>query len=651
MPRAGSFPPPPPPSLLRLISLGSQQQLVPGFQLKHAIQQKEARSAVSVVCRACSLGSFSMKAARVKANRHSVLPPILPETEKEFLDSIQSYIISEIEKVGCTEQGPAEEYYTIYRNVFEMVIEHVSAYKSILTTIKQEYDAFIEVLKRGQWNAFHLHGKLKMLACEPSTLVYYKKRIDQLEEKVKRIEQNSARIENLIQKIRTLRVTLSAKPSPTPDMKVNPAQRIPGLSLRDSLNINTLSNHLAHLQKRAKELKEDMLTKYIPLENTAHVQEDLKRALAQRNAAEKENEDLKICYYRLSQFANVVAAWEGSDRSIETLQQLVSQMIENEKLTKGAVVASVSSVFERDLTKSEEAEDVIEYIERFNELFSRGQYEAAAIYAANCPRGILCNEETMEKFRAVGPVKGKKLPLLMYCEALINTSIAVKQPLPANLTAEAIKCALAEKRLDLVMHWITLHKLELSEAAGDAIYDYADVDKHNKSQCLALAQIAYSECGNHKKAVLCLCKQGQIFGAMDYLHQFKRLPREDYIFLVKNCPGVELIRCLTQEWNGKPALLSLGETVLSLIYTEYRVYCLRLLEEIAKAGRSVLAQIIVNDTVCSVEEWKEIAEMCLKSRREALYKLLISILAEQEGVVEIPINDMEDAKLMDHIFL
>ncbi|XP_020664156.3 clathrin heavy chain linker domain-containing protein 1 isoform X2 [Pogona vitticeps] len=555
-----------------------------------------------------------MKAAHVTANRHSVLPPILPETEKEFLDSIQSYIISEIEKVGCTEQGPAEEYYTIYRNVFEMIIEHVNAYKNILTTIKQEYDAFIEVLKKGQWNAFHLHGKLKMLACEPSTLMYYKKRIVQLEEKVKRIEKNSARIENLIKKIRTLRVTLSAQQSSTPSMKINPAQRIPGLSLKDSLDINALSNHLAHLQKRAKELKEDMLTKYIPLENTAHVDEDLKRALSLRNAAEKENEDLKFWY-------------------------------------PSAVAASVSNVFERDPTKSKEAEDLIEYIERFNELFSRGQYEAAAIYAANCPRGILCNEETMEKFRAVGPVKGKMLPLLMYCEALVNTSIAVKEPLPANLTAEAIKCALAEKRLDLVMHWITLHKLELSEAAGDAIYDYAKVDKHNKSQCLALAQIAYSQCGSHKKAVLCLCKQGQIFGALDYLHQFKRLPREDYIFLVKNCPGVELIRCLTQEWKGKPAPLSLGETVLSLINTEHRVYSLRLLEEIAKEGRNVLAQMIVNDTVCSVEEWKEIAEICLQSGREKLSKLLISILAEQEGVVEIPVDDVEDAKLMDHVFL
>uniref|UniRef100_A0A8D0C940 Clathrin heavy chain linker domain-containing protein 1 n=1 Tax=Salvator merianae TaxID=96440 RepID=A0A8D0C940_SALMN len=317
----------------------------------------------------------------------------------------------------------------------------------------------------------------------------------------------------------------------------------------------------------------------------------------------------------------------------------------------GEIVSSVSSVFERDPAKKKEAEDLIEYIERFNELFSRGQYESAAVYAANCPRGILRNEDTIEKFRAVGRIKGKILPLLMYCEALVSTCLSIKQPLPANLTAEAIKCALAEKRLDLVMHWITLNKLVLSEEAGDAIYKYAEVDKHNRSQCLALAQIAYTESGVHKKAVLCLCKQGQLFGALDYLHYYKRFATEDYIFLLKHCPSVELIRLLTQEWKGKPAMLPLGETLVSLIHTEHRPYCIRFLEDIAKEGRDVLEQMIIKDETCTVEAWKEIAEMCLHVRREKLSKLLISILAAQEGVVEIPIDDDEGARLMDHVFL
>lgn len=67
-------------------------------------------------------------------------------------------------------------------------------------------------------------------------------------------------------------------------------------------------------------------------------------------------------------------------------------------------------------------------------------------------------------------------------------------------------------------------RLALSEAAGDAIYEYGEVEKHNRSKCLALAQTAYSQSGAHRKAVLCMCKQGQIFGAMDYLQQFQQFP-------------------------------------------------------------------------------------------------------------------------------
>lgn len=114
-------------------------------------------------------------------NKHAVLPPIISGSDKEFLERMQRYIITETERVCCNEEGPADEYYIIYRNVFDKVIEYVTAYKSILTSIKKEYDTFIETIKKGQRTAFYLHGKLKVLAGEPTALVYHKKRIAQLQ--------------------------------------------------------------------------------------------------------------------------------------------------------------------------------------------------------------------------------------------------------------------------------------------------------------------------------------------------------------------------------------------------------------------------------------------------------------------------------------
>ena len=42
---------------------------------------------------------------------------------------------------------------------------------------------------------------------------------------------------------------------------------------------------------------------------------------------------------------------------------------------------------------------MLEYIEKFNELFEDGKYNEAAIHAANSPKGILRTSATLAKFR------------------------------------------------------------------------------------------------------------------------------------------------------------------------------------------------------------------------------------------------------------
>ncbi|XP_050807811.1 clathrin heavy chain linker domain-containing protein 1 isoform X7 [Gopherus flavomarginatus] len=411
-----------------------------------------------------------------------------------------------------------------WKNMSSQIIEHVTVYKNILTSIKQEYDAFIEAIKKGQRNAFYLHGKLKVLASEATTLIYYRKRAIQLEDKIKVIERNSSRIQNLILKIRNIKKVPSTE-ALAPRKKINPAKPIPGLTVKESLSLDALSRHLAQLEERVQELKADMISKYIPLENKAGLEQELKHSLELRDKAEAMNEKLRLSYNRITLVANAVSAWAKSDKST-SLQDLLSQVMEKKEVVKAAAAFSISHIFEHDPSKSKEAEDLLEYIERFNELFSYGQYEAAAVYAANCPRGILRNEETMMKFK------------------------------------------------------------------------------------------------------------------------------DDYLFLLKNCPSIELIHCLTQEWNEKPALLSIGATILSLIDTDHKEHGLQLLEEINMGEENALEQVILNDTVCTLEGWKKIADTCAENKHEKLSQEILSILTSQEGVVQIsPLDDDDDVKIMEHIFL
>ena len=53
---------------------------------------------------------------------------------------------------------------------------------------------------------------------------------------------------------------------------------------------------------------------------------------------------------------------------------------------------------EGDLWSEKEAEWILEYIDRFFELFEEKSYSAAAIYAANSPRAVMRNMEVMKWF-------------------------------------------------------------------------------------------------------------------------------------------------------------------------------------------------------------------------------------------------------------
>ena len=60
---------------------------------------------------------------------------------------------------------------------------------------------------------------------------------------------------------------------------------------------------------------------------------------------------------------------------------------------------SPSKSFEDDdPTKEKEAEQMLEYIEKFNELLEDKRYEEAATHAANSPKGILRTPETLHRF-------------------------------------------------------------------------------------------------------------------------------------------------------------------------------------------------------------------------------------------------------------
>nr|XP_031322919.1 clathrin heavy chain linker domain-containing protein 1 isoform X2 [Camelus dromedarius] len=575
-------------------------------------------------------------------NRHAVLPPIMRRSDKDFLERMQKYIITETERVGCNEEGPADEYYIIYRNVFDKVIEYVTAYKSILTSIKKEYDTFIETIKKGQRAAFHLHGKLKALAGEPTTLVYYRKRIIQLQAKLKLIENNSSKIQLQIDKMKQHRVEYDMKEVQYCTFSKNPSQPIPGMTLEESVNLAALTKHLKLLEDKYAEIKHIMSEKYVPAQRKADLDEEMIAVLKRRDLAENLNKELQFRHHKLQIISHALTSWLKSDMS-RSFQDFVEE-IQKTKVLHGDH-SIVEELLEIDPGKAKETEILLSCTERFDELISLGEYEKAVYFAANSPKGILQNTGTMNKLKAVGKTKGKPFPLLLFFETIFSTSQAFRHPIDAELTLEGIKCGLSEKRLDLVVNWVTQERLTFSEEAGDVIFDYGEQDTYNKSKCLALAQIIYSECGLHKKVLLCLCKQGQIHGAMEYIQQFK-FTSDDLMQLIKLCPHTELIQCLTKEWNGKPPSLSFSLVILHLFSVDMKKVGVKLLQEINK---DAVEHFMIKDPFCSLEKWQEVANICLQNGFDKLSNDIMSILRSQAGVTEISEED-DVVNLMQHVF-
>ncbi|XP_063774704.1 clathrin heavy chain linker domain-containing protein 1 isoform X3 [Pseudophryne corroboree] len=589
-----------------------------------------------------------MKSFRGKA-RTPVLPPIASASDKRFLISIEEFIDTEVEKLSDAGQFDAEQQCVIYGQVFDKVIEYCTDYKGLLTSIKKEYDTFIDAIKQGETDATHLRAKLKTLASEPTTLVYHRKRAAELADRIDIINKDSIRIESQLQKL------LDEERAKTPPVEetgpplkpINPSALIPGMTREDSLNIEALIKHQQHLEDRRQTLNADMKTKYVPIQRKQELDIKLSLAVQEKEEAESVNRALMDSYKKKRVIADTILSWSRSDKSV-TLYETLGQMMAKEHEIKDDT-ASSSAFDDLDPSKVLEAESLLEYVERFNELFVSGQYKAAAVSAAHSPRGILRNTETMERFKAVVVTNDEIHPLLWFFEALMETSTAAKHPVNAALTLEGAKCALSYDHIELVVHWVTQQRITFSEALGDVIRDYGEKEPHHKATCLALGQLIYRKCSSLRKAALCMCLQGQIQGAIGYTYQSKRFLLDDYLFLLKECPTAELINGLTKEWNDKPAALSVGQAMLSLLCTDHKEYGFQMLENIYKCGET-LEQVILNDVVCTPEGWVEIAEECSNNNYRTMSEKIMSIVISQDGVVEISSKD-EDAKIMDHVFM
>ncbi|XP_013383339.1 clathrin heavy chain linker domain-containing protein 1 [Lingula anatina] len=482
---------------------------------------------------------------------HPVLPPIITnEADRLFLQELNMFISHEMNKV---DPNNAEQRYTVHKAAFDRVIEHVTAYKPLLTAVKAEYEECIDTILRGKREAAFLSGKLRAMASEPSTRRNYRKRADELEHRLSIVKEDNERLAKQLQNLREARLERDKQErvmtNQTPKNAVKKErQRVPGLTTEQATDIKYLSKELAKLEQQAKELEIAQKTKYTGKETKESLREQLSDKVSRRDELEQRGIMLKAKRQRLRTALDAAQHYLKFQPLHQTVGDAVMVALAQNKGDRGVSHTLVrdtpsTSFDDDDPTREKEAEMMLEYIEKFNELFEEGSYEEAAIHAANSPKGILRTLETLNRFKDLKTKVGGRSPLLAFCDALMSSVLAMGVRPSETISLECVRCALEENRFDLLSHWVTQERLTVTEELGSLITEQCSGKSKNH---LALAESVFTKVGAHRPAVEVMLQQGRTQAALEYAQSVAHFKEEDYLFLLKRNPTVTVAQLLAQ---------------------------------------------------------------------------------------------------------
>ncbi|KAJ3651782.1 hypothetical protein Zmor_017797 [Zophobas morio] len=157
------------------------------------------------------------------------------------------------------------------------------------------------------------------------------------------------------------------------------------------------------------------------------------------------------------------------------------------------------------------------FVNKFQMLFTNGQYAEAAKVAANAPKGILRTPATIQMFQQVPTQAGQNSPLLQYFGILLDQG-----QLNRYESLELCKPVLLQGRKQLLEKWLKEDKLECSEELGDLV----------KQADSTLALSVYLRANVPAKVIQSFAETGQFQKIVLYAKKVNYTP--DYIYLLRS---------------------------------------------------------------------------------------------------------------------
>ncbi|XP_067092506.1 clathrin heavy chain linker domain-containing protein 1-like [Osmerus mordax] len=467
--------------------------------------------------------------------------------------------------------------------------------------------------------------------------MYCQRRAVQLQERIEIIQRDTAE--------------LQAKLRRQQDSRKDKRPSIPGLTFDESMNPAALAKHLEYLEKKKADLQSKRKSQYVSMQVKTDLDQKMRIALDQRDELVVDNERLQIRYKQLQYLNDAFITWEKTGREVPLFEFITSKLEDISKLKVSDTDCHGAMAFEEDdPSKVNDSELLVDYIERFINLFEAGEYEAAAFHAAKSPHGVLRNTETMERFKAVTVYQGELPPLLLFFQALMISAHAGTQLPDQSLSVEGVCCALENNFVELVTHWVTQNRLTYSEALGDVICEHGDRKPYMADACLALAHIIYKSCGVLRKAALSMCKRGMTNGVIEFIYQNKDFTADDCLYVLRGSPSLDMLWAFTQPYQGQQARLSVGFVCHTFLRSDLEDLALRLLGNFCSAGSGALEKVIREDAMCSGDSWGEIASVCAQRNHPQLSQEIQAILLSLDGAMKLSLVT-EGARRVEQVFM
>jgi hypothetical protein len=233
-------------------------------------------------------------------------------------------------------------------------------------------------------------------------------------------------------------------------------------------------------------------------------------------------------------------------------------------------------------SKKHAIDNLIEYVDIFEEVMERREYPVAAMFAANSPKGCLRQIDTLKQFkessqltstasrrrnRSVRRITSRattnrsysssdserpsNAPLFLYCSALMETGSEF-EPLSGAMSREVIDCAIKYADIRTVRYWLAKKCLRLTPPLGDTLFEACTCQRQCRCGFTALAIDVFSKLQVKQKVAVSLLKLNAVSTLMRHASDVN-FEWKDYKEVFCHQPSYELYTAMLKSANIEPA--------------------------------------------------------------------------------------------------